>query len=340
MSKVCGVYEIRNKINGKRYIGSSMNIFRRFAAHKRLLLKNKHFNIHLQSSYNKHNIESFEFNIICFCDKSMKLHLEQIFIDTMKPEFNIALFTTAPMQGRKYSKEAMEKRRTSQKYIKAMEQLREKVEDCRGNIFNSLTECAEFYNVSSATVCDVLKGRSKSINGKYKIKYLRDSTVLEKMELRVCIKCDKEIPLINFPKKMKKGKYIEHRHDYCINCRDGKSVPHNHWTLENCKLEALKYEYRSEFQKQSRGAYTSARINGYLEECCKHMKPKPLEISEEFKANLRQKFSKKVKCSNGVIYDSGLDAAKATNMSTSMVSLICRKVKKSYKGYSFSFYIE
>lgn len=49
--------------------------------------------------------------------------------------------------------------------------VRKKVRSSDGNIFKSLTECAEFYNMSVSSVCDVLKGRTKYLNKKYKLEY-------------------------------------------------------------------------------------------------------------------------------------------------------------------------
>jgi predicted GIY-YIG superfamily endonuclease len=46
------------------------------------------------------------------------------------------------------------------------------------------------------------------------------------------------------------------------------------WTYEKCKNEASKYESRSEFQKRNYNVYRRAYDNGWLNEICKHMKPK------------------------------------------------------------------
>lgn len=44
------------------------------------------------------------------------------------------------------------------------------------------------------------------------------------------------------------------------------------WTKDKCKKEALKYEYRFEFQKKSNGAYSAAFLNKWLDDICSHMK--------------------------------------------------------------------
>lgn len=60
----CGVYRIRNLINGCIYIGSSKNFYNRLKYHLSLLHKNKHTNPYLQNAWNKYGSESFVFEII------------------------------------------------------------------------------------------------------------------------------------------------------------------------------------------------------------------------------------------------------------------------------------
>lgn len=64
----CGIYKIRNKLNGKFYIGSSSNIPRRWRdGHLNKLNKNKHDNQHLQNSWNKYGKDTFEIEILKEC---------------------------------------------------------------------------------------------------------------------------------------------------------------------------------------------------------------------------------------------------------------------------------
>lgn len=62
--KNCGVYIIRNIVNNNIYIGSSVNIKKRFCQHRNSLRKNKHHNKYLQHSWNKYGEENFEFVVI------------------------------------------------------------------------------------------------------------------------------------------------------------------------------------------------------------------------------------------------------------------------------------
>lgn len=66
---VCGIYEIVNIINNKRYIGLSTNVYNRWKQHVNALESNTHHNAHLQSAWNKYPKDSFRFNIVERCEK-------------------------------------------------------------------------------------------------------------------------------------------------------------------------------------------------------------------------------------------------------------------------------
>ena len=59
-----GIYCIINIKNNKRYIGSSIDIEQRFKQHLYSLSKNKHYNKHLQLSFNKYGENNFIFEIM------------------------------------------------------------------------------------------------------------------------------------------------------------------------------------------------------------------------------------------------------------------------------------
>jgi len=76
-----GIYVIKNIVNGKYYVGSSVNINHRINCHKSDLSLNKHHSIKLQSSVNKHGINSFLFEIIQYCSIKTLIINEQYWIN-------------------------------------------------------------------------------------------------------------------------------------------------------------------------------------------------------------------------------------------------------------------
>lgn len=79
---MAGIYLIKNKKNGKMYVGQSVNVNDRFVRHKTLLKHNKHYNRYLQNSYNKHGLEQFEFIVLEECEECLLDSREQHWIDS------------------------------------------------------------------------------------------------------------------------------------------------------------------------------------------------------------------------------------------------------------------
>jgi len=84
-----GIYKIRNKDNGKYYVGSSIDIDGRWREHKKGLINNLHYNKKLQSSWNIHGESAFEFFVVEeLPDYNYKqlLSEEQKYLDVAKKE--------------------------------------------------------------------------------------------------------------------------------------------------------------------------------------------------------------------------------------------------------------
>jgi group I intron endonuclease len=153
---VAGIYKITSKIHPDRiYVGSAINIEKRWREHKNLLLRNKHENIRLQNHYNKYGKDNFIFSIITECDpiKEVLLSREQFFIDSLNPFFNICKKADCPpgikhteeqkrilserMKGNKYllghkhSEETLKKMSETAKEISSIDHIFNKV-SCKG----------------------------------------------------------------------------------------------------------------------------------------------------------------------------------------------------------------
>lgn len=104
-----GIYCIENIIDGKKYIGSSINLDKRRRCHFSNLKNNIHKNSKLQRSYNKNGLDSFIFYILEIVDiRENLIEKEQFYIDNLKPEYNINIIANSSL-GVKRSEETKEK---------------------------------------------------------------------------------------------------------------------------------------------------------------------------------------------------------------------------------------
>lgn len=103
-----GIYKILNKTNGKFYIGSAVNFKNRWNVHKCDLRKGTHSSKHMQAAWNKYGEESFEFKKLIVCTPKDLIFYEQLCIDGLNPEYNIAR-VAGSMLGFKHSEETKNK---------------------------------------------------------------------------------------------------------------------------------------------------------------------------------------------------------------------------------------
>ena len=80
-TEMIGIYKIENLVNGKVYIGQSINIEQRWYTHKSELNRNVHYNRHLQNAWNKYGADNFIFEIIEECNNDIISQCEIYWID-------------------------------------------------------------------------------------------------------------------------------------------------------------------------------------------------------------------------------------------------------------------
>jgi len=78
-----GIYAILNLVNGKVYVGSSINVHCRLAVHRISLARGKHDNGHLQRAWNKYGTLAFSFDVLKECPENELLEQEQFHIDVL-----------------------------------------------------------------------------------------------------------------------------------------------------------------------------------------------------------------------------------------------------------------
>lgn len=80
--EILGIYQIRNAVNGKVYVGQSRDVRRRWKRHQATITARKHENIHLQRAWDKYGGEAFVFEVLEIVDDENALtDKEQCWID-------------------------------------------------------------------------------------------------------------------------------------------------------------------------------------------------------------------------------------------------------------------
>ena len=78
---ISGIYCIENKVNGKKYIGSSKDIYGRWLQHEYQLNKGEHHSRYLQFAWNKYGKDNFKFYILEKCEEDKLFEREQYYYD-------------------------------------------------------------------------------------------------------------------------------------------------------------------------------------------------------------------------------------------------------------------
>lgn len=104
-----GIYTIVNGINGNSYIGSSVDIVKRWAVYKTYLAKGTHHSAHLQHSWNKYGSEAFHFRVLEECPVENLMEREQEYLDGFRPVYNVANVAGLSTRGTVRSEETKRK---------------------------------------------------------------------------------------------------------------------------------------------------------------------------------------------------------------------------------------
>lgn len=194
-----GIYCIQNKTNFKLYIGSSKNIYSRWAKHRSLLKYDKHENAYLQNTINKYGIDNFTFVLIETVKESNLTIREQYWIDTLKPSYNITKEVIRNTPSKESSKKISDtlKRKYKEGIIKSKSEIPIEVYDLEGNYiktYESQRKCAKDLNIHFSNITNILARHYKQCNG-FQFKKVNGIRKMSKVDMTV-----------NFPKCKKPNK--------------------------------------------------------------------------------------------------------------------------------------
>lgn len=83
-----GIYQIRNTVNNKLYIGQTKSFTNRKRSHFKELQKGTHYNKYLQRSFAKYGEQCFVFEILEFCEKEKMNVQERFWINELETEYS------------------------------------------------------------------------------------------------------------------------------------------------------------------------------------------------------------------------------------------------------------
>jgi len=97
------IYKIRNLVNEKFYVGSTVNMKVRFREHRKQLRGNRHHSKHLQAAWNKYGEEKFIFEVVEQVppEKSLQAAEDVWLLEHVEKEhcYNTGRYSDAPFRG-------------------------------------------------------------------------------------------------------------------------------------------------------------------------------------------------------------------------------------------------
>lgn len=167
---ICGIYKITNQINGKCYIGQSVNIAKRWTQHRIRATSegSKGFGSHFYRSIRRYGLENFSFEILEECLREELNEKEKFYIKKYHSDQKDCGYNLTPggdSQGpstRKLTDEQVEE-----------------IFDLLSNSDLSQTEIAEKYNVTQQLISAINQGKDYFRNNKnYPIRSASESMII------------------------------------------------------------------------------------------------------------------------------------------------------------------
>lgn len=186
--KICGIYKIENLVNGKVYIGQSVDIKARWSCHKSEFNKNIHSGVHFQRAWNKYGASNFKLTIIEECEEPLLNEKEIFYIELYQsnnPEYGYNC-ESGGREGKKINEEL--KKYLSKKIREYFDKTeivptaklkKEEVIMIKKLLFDgemTLKEIADMFNINSTNVVKIRDGKTYT-----KIKTPYDNMILGKI---------------------------------------------------------------------------------------------------------------------------------------------------------------
>jgi len=151
MNKISGIYKIVNNVNGKTYVGSSVNIERRWSQHRTIERKTI-----IHYAIKKYGEINFEFSILEYCKKESLIEREQYYYDLLKPDYNMMRPIENPMDNPLVIKRHL--------YIMNRPDIKEKFRKASTISWNNMTDETKKHILATSHTDEANAKRIKSTN--------------------------------------------------------------------------------------------------------------------------------------------------------------------------------
>ncbi len=111
----CGIYQIKNIVDGKIYVGQSVDVAMRWSQHRSALRLGRHPNRYLTNAWHKYGPDAFVFEMLLPCDVADLTKFEQMALDSIPDgqRYNLAACAESAMRGTTASPETRAKQRAA-----------------------------------------------------------------------------------------------------------------------------------------------------------------------------------------------------------------------------------
>ena len=158
-----GIYLIKNIVNNKVYVGSAVNVDKRWSQHKNHLKRGKHHSCHLQSAWDKYGEQTFTFDILeLVSNPEHLLAYEQVYLDYYKSYENDRGYNICKVAGSQFgmkrSEEARRKMSEAHTGLKRSEETKKKKREAQ--------KCRIFSEETKLKIGEASKNRSEEAKKK------------------------------------------------------------------------------------------------------------------------------------------------------------------------------
>lgn len=184
--KQIGIYKIENKINGKVYIGQSVDIKRRFRTHRYNAYNDENkdvYDLYLYTAIRKYGKENFTYTIIETCEEKLLNERERYWVSYYKSNQKDFGYNLSDGGDSRYVKEL-----THNSNITAKKQKIDEIKDLLLNSDLSIQEIAKQFNMTTTSISNINRGRTWACaDSQYPLRDTRKKTFY------YCEKCGKQV---------------------------------------------------------------------------------------------------------------------------------------------------